>query len=471
MSGTSVVRPLGMLEKLYPARQVLGVYHSVIVAAAYNVPMSIEETTLRAVIPGLLRQHPSLCCCIEGGDTAEPKFARLHTINAKDVLRIVHFEQGQKLAEKLQELHDEPWPMVPKPLWKLVVMKEPQAMTDSRGTSTLHIALVYHHVIGDGLSGKAFHQSLLRELNGLERRGEDLRNAPESIRTSSLPRLIKPIEKLISFPLSWKFLVQKVAEEYTPSWLFGGPTTIWAGLPNKTLDELPYRTRVRIASINAEDLEFLLVTSREHGVSLTSLVTGAIALALATKLPAASAFSSITPYTLRRVTGTSMAEMVNQSTGLETTYSADVLDRIRQSSNVHERRDSLWTTATWFHGQMQSELTKCPMDNLVGLLPYVIDPVAFYRKKFGRAREATWEFSNLGAFTASPGPSSATWKVDSMIFTQGAQPVGSAFTVNGISVQDRSLTLAITWQDQVVDEDVIDAVADTIVNLPSFLER
>ncbi|KAL8675145.1 MAG: hypothetical protein Q9168_000516 [Polycauliona sp. 1 TL-2023] len=470
MSENNTLRALGMLEKLYPARQVLGVYHSVIVTATYQVSTKIDGSTLRAAIPALLHQHPSLCCYIEGGTTADPKFTRLRTIDVKDVLHIEPLEQGQHLAEKLQELHDQPWPTVPKPLWKLVVMREPQA-NDSRADSALHVALVYHHAIGDGLSGSAFHQSLLRELQSLEQKKAGLEDTPESVRTPTSTTLTEPIEKLISFPLSWMFLIKKAVEEYAPSWLLGGPATVWAGLPNKTLDDLPYRTRVRLVSIQAHDLKVLLEMSREHSVSLTSLVTATIACALATKLPAASTFSSITPYTLRRVTGTPRAEMVNQSTFFETTYSADVLDRIRKSSNVTERLDSLWTTAKYFHGQMQSELSKCPKDNLLGLLPYVINPVAFYRKKFGQAREATWEFSNLGAFIASPGASSDTWKMDSMTFTQGAQPLGTAFTVNGISVQDRSLTLAITWQDRVVDEDVVDAVADAFDTLPRLLQR
>ncbi|KAL8753813.1 MAG: hypothetical protein Q9199_004782 [Rusavskia elegans] len=474
-SSSNALRPLGMIEKLYPARQSLGVYHSVIVTATYKVTLKLEDTflytTLRAAVPGLLHRHPSLCCYIEDGDTATPRFARLDTVDVRDVLYCVGLEERGNLEEKLQELHNQPWPVGPKPLWKLAVMREPPTNSDTHVDSALHIALVYHHAIGDGLSGTAFHQSLLRELESMDQKNQESQQTPELIRTPTCTNLTEPIEKLISLPLSWMFLMRQAMKEYAPQWLIGAPSTIWAGLPNKTLDELPFRSRVRLVSIRAEDLHFLIEASREHDVSLTSLLTASIASALANELPAASGFLGLTPYTLRRVTGTSMAEMVNQSTAFETIYAADILDRIRKASDAAERLDSLWATAGYFHTQMQSEFVKCPKDNLVGLLPYVIDHVDYYKKKFGKAREVTWELSNLGVFKASPGPSSKTWKLNSMIFTQGAMPLGAAFTVNCVSVQGKSLTLAITWQDQVVDEDLIDAVAQGFMDLPRLLQR
>ncbi|KAL8849858.1 MAG: hypothetical protein Q9221_005196 [Calogaya cf. arnoldii] len=472
---SNVVRPLGMLEKLYPARQLLNVYNSVIVTATYAVPLELEDTFLyasvRAAIPGLLHRHPPLSCYIEAYDTARPSFGRLETVEVRDVLHCVHLEQGENLAEKLQELHDQQWPVKSKPLWKLVVMRELQTINRSSADAALHIAFVYHHVIGDGLSGNALHQSLLHELESLEQKSQDPQDTQDVISTPPDTTLIEPIERLISLPLSWIFLMKQAGKEYAPQWLIGAPSIIWASVPYKTLDELPFRTRVRLVTIRAEDLHFLVKASRQHGVSLTSLLTAAIASALANEVPAASKMLGLTPYTLRRVTGTSMAEMVNQSTGFETIYPADILDRLRKVSNTIERRDSLWATASYFHTQLQSELAKCPKDNLVGLLPYVVDHVNFYKKKFGKAREATWELSNLGVFKPSPGPSSKTWELNSMTFTQGAQPLGSALTVNGVSMQDKSLTLAITWQDRVIDERIINAVAHGFTDLPHLLRH
>ncbi|KAL8799602.1 MAG: hypothetical protein Q9182_005778 [Xanthomendoza sp. 2 TL-2023] len=421
-----------------------------------------------ASIIRLLRRHPSLCCYFEGEHTLKPIFRRLKTIQVKDVLQIVSLEQRQSLAQDLQELHDLEWPAGPKPLWKLVVMRgQPNSSVDS----TLHIALVYHHVIGDGLSGLAFHRSLLHEISSIEKDTNDLRRAPETIDTPSSTSLLEPIEKLVSLPLSWPFLIRQLVQEYAPQWLVGSPSPFWAGLPTKPLRECPLRSRVRLISIQTDELQHLLRESKGHRVTLTSLLTAAIVFALAIKLPEASRFLGVTPYTLRRVTGTAMDEMVNQSTVFGTNYPAEMLDRIRGTSTATEHVNSLWTAAAYFYAQMQQELTQCPRDNLVGLLPYVSDYVKFYKKKIGRTREATFEVSNLGVFRTSQEPLPSNWTLEDMTFTQGAQPVGTAFTVNCISVQGGPLTIAITWQDSVINEEVVDAIVQEFADLPDLLQH
>ncbi|KAL8736799.1 MAG: hypothetical protein Q9166_000165 [cf. Caloplaca sp. 2 TL-2023] len=474
MSATSdLLRPVGMLEKLYTARHVLGIYNSVIVTATYTVPLKLEDTTLSnilsAAIPPLLHRHPSLCCYFEGEDTVEPKFKRLETINLEDILQIYSLEQQRSLTQELQKLHDQRWPTEPKPLWKLVVMRGPPVVTDPDIDNTVHIAFVYHHVIGDGLSGIAFHKSLLHELASIEHL--DVHATPDTIDTPISTSLIEPIEKLISLPLSWLFLIKQVVQEYAPRWLIGAPSPLWAGLPTKTLDECPLRSRVRLISIPADEVEFLLKESKKHGVTLTSLFTAAIVVVLAEQLPDASSFLGMTPYTLRRVTGISMDEMINQSSGFEMIYASDFLDRIRKASNITQRAESLWDAAGSFHTDLQRELTKCPSDNLVGLLPYVPDYVKYYTKKFGKAREATWELSNLGVVRTSQDAIPGSWRLASMSFTQGAQPLGAAFTINCVSVEDRPLNIAVTWQDSVVQEDMIEAVARTFTGLPSLLQH
>ncbi|MCJ1380262.1 hypothetical protein MMC17_003365 [Xylographa soralifera] len=449
MSATSeVLRPLGMFEKLYTARQVLGIYNSVIVTATYTVRSKLEDASLCSIfcaaISGLLHQHPSLSCHFEGEDTFEPKFRRITTIEVKDVLQISDLEKGESLAQKIQFLHDQPWSVNRKPLWKLVVMREPRVASDTSIGSTLHIAFVYHHVIGDGLSGAAFHTSLLRELENTEQRSQDMKEAPKS---------------------------KQVVQEYAPRWLVGAPSPLWAGLPVQTLEKCPFRSRVRTVTLQAERVESLLKESRRHSVTLTSVLTAALVSILADALPEAPRFLGWTAYTLRRVTGTSMKDMVNQTSTFQTSYPADFLDRFRKASNAVERVENLWNTAGYFHAQMQDELARCPRDNLVGLLPYVSDHVKFYQKKIGKAREATWELSNLGVFKKTPKSLLGNWILEEMTFTQGAQPVGPAFTVNCVSVQGGPLTIAITWQDSVVHEDIIDTLAHGFVDLPRLLKH
>ena len=399
-----------------------------------------------------------------------PNFRRLKIVEFKDVLQIVDLEENETLSQKLQELHDRRWSTEKRPLWKLVVMRGLQNVDDTSSGFKLHIAFVYHHVIGDGLSGAAFHRSLIRTLGEIDKTGYELREASKAIEIPVSAKLIEPIERLISLPLSWLFLLKQILNEYAPRWLIGAPPPLWAGLPMQTLDECPLRSRNRIVTITPDGMENLLEESRKRGVSLTSLFTASLVCNLAKALPEAPRFLGTTAYTLRRVTRSSMDEMVNQSTGLLTSYEGDLLRRVRNASTATGLVESLWDTALFFHSQLQAELAKCPRDNLVGLLPYVVDHVEFYRKKFGKGREATWEVSNLGVFKTAPDPLPEKSTLESMTFTQGAQPLGAAFSVNCVSIQGGPLTIAFTWQDSVVDEDIIDALAQGFEDLPGLLE-
>lgn len=468
-----ILRPVGMLEKLYTARQVLNIYNSVIVTASYTIQSDLDDRSLYLIlceaVARSIHRHPSLCCYFEGEKTPEPKFRRLKTILIKDVLQMRNLERPASLATQLQDLHDLQWPVDVKPLWKLAVMREPPVTDDGSIGSQLHIAFVYHHVIGDGLSGSAFHWCLLQDLSDIERHRPISQEAPQAIAVPSSTTLIEPIEKLTPLPLSWLFLLGQLVKEYAPWWLVGAPSPLWAGKPAQTLDKCPFRSRVRIVTLPPDRVQGLVEESKNHSVTLTCLLTAVIVSALANKLPAAQRFVGNTPYTLRRITGTSMDEMVNQTSGFETHYSTDMLDNIRKASNVPEHIESLWDTARSLRTQMQAELARCPHDNLICLLPYVADDVQYYRKKIGKPREVTFELSNLGAFEGARGSLPKDWALETMTFTQGAQPVGPAFTVNCVSVSGGALTIAITWQESVIGEDVVEGLVGAFTSLPRLL--
>ena len=184
-------------------------------------------------------------------------------------------------------------------------------------------------------------------------------------------------------------------------------------------------------------------------IANTSFLNARIATVLADTLPDVSGFEFITPYTLRRVTGTPMDEMVNQTS---------VLQHHLSLKNI----DNLWDLAARFNGQMCAELERCPQDNPNGLLPYVTDHIEFYRKKFGRPREKSWEISNLGVLKEETPPG---WKLEGIAFTQGAGPLGPAFSVNCVTAGEM-LTMAITWQESAIDEKlIVDALCRSLADL------
>ncbi|KAL8952927.1 MAG: hypothetical protein Q9222_001186 [Ikaeria aurantiellina] len=468
-----IVRPLGLLERLYAARQVLGIYNSVIVTATvrFRTPHLIERKGLQSIFSAALsevvNQHPPLRCQVHGLDTPAPAFKALECLDLQDVLQIDELNATTDLSEKLQELHDQTWSSDARPLWKLVVLRDYPDTETKPAISVLHLAFVYHHVLGDGLSGVAVLKSLIQELELTLQGQDDKRNdLAGTILPSDSVKLIEPVERFVKLTLSWSFLINRVMNEYAPRWMLGSRLEPWAGLAMQSPQQCPFRSRIKIVTIHADEVTNLLERCRKHFVALTSLLTAAVVSTLAIALPDASSFTGITPYTLRTFTGTSMGEMANQISTLETEYPPDLLHAIRTASTPALQTEIIWRTAHQSHRQMRDELARCPRDTVIGLLPYISDPVNFYRKKFGRPREATFEVSNLRV--VSEAGTSDNWDLESMTFTQGAQPVAAAFSVNSVSVKDGPLRLTVTWQDGVVEERIIDAVVESLHGLTSI---
>ena len=137
-------------------------------------------------------------------------------------------------------------------------MKEPRIACDK--SSKLHIAFVYHHVIGDGLSGAAFHKSLLSELDNVNR-NINLQETPKAIETPLSISMIEPLEKLTPLTVSALFLLKNVVHIYAPRWFIGALLLLWTGLLVQPIDKCLYRSRVRLITIEADKVGIILQES------------------------------------------------------------------------------------------------------------------------------------------------------------------------------------------------------------------
>lgn len=458
---------LGRLERCYTARHALGLYRSVIVTCRYTLGTSSSEirqldNLLYSALALVITHHPALCCSIIGEESENPVVRRLQSIDLRNLVSLVQLDEVDHLVHHLEKLHDETWTKLDqRPAWKVVVFRPPGGTLNNE----IDIAFIFHHALADGLSGAAFHSALLQELRHATSLDQEALDAPKVIQVPRNIRLTDPLEDSIKLSLSWSFLTSQLLQEFGPRWLCGPrATTLWAGARCKTLEECPYKTRLRVLSIPAVRVEDWLNAARREKVTLTSFITATIVVTLASLLPEAERFVGVTPYTMRRFCGTSMDAIVNQTSGFNTPYDHNLLNQIRVSSQSSPDRDSqIWKVAHYFHSEMKAELGRCPKDNLIGLLPYIPSYQQFYEKKLGQTREATFEVSNLGKLELPIDGGHQTenkdgWTIGSILFSQGPQVVGPAFTVNCASVSGGSLNLVFGWQDGVVAESVIDAI-------------
>jgi len=414
-------------------------------------------------------RHPMLCCCIQDEDSNRPVYACRRSIDLDAHMQFLELTKERPLLRRLEELHDQPWTSQDKtPPWKVVILQgDAQVDEGSPSTMKLDIAFIFHHALADGLSGAAFHASLLEALqdaSSVSSPSSLVQDKECTVRVDPNLTLGLPIEKLVKFNLSRSFLLKQVLQEYGPRFLFARKDNHFSGLDCEVSDRLPYVSRIRVLEVGETDVKLLLALCKSQSLSMTSLITASLVNSLSMALPDADAFVGATAYTLRRVSGTAFNVMGNETSGLETAYDGSILRNIR--SLYAEGTDSsimraLWEVAKLHEVGLKSELARCPNNNLVGLLPYVTDYHEFYRKKLGRKREHTFEVSNLGVVGPRGNPT-GQWALERAIFAQGAAVVGAALALNCASVLGGSLNITITWQEHIVDEELVEKLVESM---------
>ncbi len=460
----------GLLEKLYTARHSLDLYYSISAVNTYRSDKAFDRQQLNSILSTALaqviRQHAALCCGIYGEATRNPTFVLVDTIDLRQMLAFRSLHSGATVMQHLEIEHNEPWSSAQEssPPWKVIVLQHEKG--DNR---VFDIAFIYHHALGDGMSGAAFHTALLKALTDTCLQSPMPSKPITHVTVTPLLPLTPPVEELVQFKSTWGFLISQVLQEYGPRILFGRSAEPYTGLPCATLDELPFRTSLRLLEIDPKMVQTLLANCKVRKVSMTALLSATFALSLALAARSAEKFTSSIPYTLRRATGTDYQAIVNQTSAVEVDYEKDLLQDFRHR---HTDRDTntavqlVWQRAEQDSVRLKEAVADPLNNNVVGLLPYVTDHHEFHRKKLGKKREKTWEVSNIGAIKCRAAEQGA-WTIERAIFTQGAAVVGPALNLNVASVFDGPMTVTFSWQQGVMEEGLI---ADTMATFQSTLK-
>lgn len=466
---TPVPNDQGLLEKLYTARHSLGLYYSISAVNTYRSRKVYDQQKLEIILTTALervvRQHAALCCGIRGEATRNPSFVLVETIDLRQVLAFRSLLSGSSVMQHLELEHNEVWSaQETTPPWKVIVLQSENGDPD-----ILDIAFIYHHALGDGMSGAAFHTSMLHALTDVCLQPK-LPFEPVNHVTVAPPlSLTPPIEELVKFKNTWSFLVSQVLEEYGPHMIFGRSEEPYTGLQCLSLDELPFRTVLRLLDIDAEMVQSLLANCKLRKVSMTALLSATLALSFALAVPAETLLGQI-PYTLRRATGTGYEAIVNQTSAIHIDYEKGLLRDFHQhdaDQDAEATIQSVWQKAEEDSIRLRQAVADPLNNNVVGLLPYLTDHHEFHRKKLGKKRETTWEVSNIGAIKARA-DETRTWMIERAIFTQGAAVVGPALNLNVASVFDGPMTLTFSWQQGVIEESII---ASTIATFETTLRK
>lgn len=437
------------MEKYYHVRHELNFYTGVALTATYRLPdgssSRLKDHVHRACAI-LIKQHPVLSVNVRSEGSKEPYFVRLPEINLGKCVLFQQrsrengspdkgdFSRDVEVDELLQNQLNTPF-VSGIPLWRLCILEDP---ADGRNFTA---AFVYHHLIGDGGSAMAFHNTFAKALQ------ESLSSASGDTQNIIIPStspLLPNMEQVMPLPLSLWYLVGRF-------WNFKFPRpdpAKWSGSHLLT----PLVNNMRHFALSSTSTAALREACKSNGSTITAMLQILIARTI---------FNNVDhKYRKLQLAGVMSVRRWLPEPITEDSMGAWVCEYAESYSRDSLQAESFpWDEARQAKASLDRHLERKGRDRAVGLLKYVSD----YRKEIflsqvGRAREASFEVSNLGVCKFRQEASTQSVQVGRMIFSQSANIVGSALTVSVVTGGDGCLVLNFTWQEGVVDLDLVDSI-------------
>ncbi|PRP80475.1 hypothetical protein PROFUN_11697 [Planoprotostelium fungivorum] len=465
-------RPLGRLEKWSVARQNTGVYFSVLVGGQYSFPDTVSgnksqdsqrflHKTILECLPSILAEHPPLNYILDG---TNPTFRRLSKIDLEKLVSI-EIEEDEKedtiktrLDSLIQEQLNTRFPIENKeiPLWRIRVL-----MAKKEGRWCSWILFVYHHSIADGMSGKLFHESLLSKLN----KDHTVRNGN--------PGTTPPLEEVLDMRPSLLYLILTILLELIlPQWvshMIGMKKDFWVGtretekqIPNPYDPKKGTKTRQINLCLEDQACQGLYKLSKEHDVTMTSIIDTLIAFSIASVFRAREGRGIVlrcnTPMNLReeiRKKGEKGSEVVTSGT-------MGVMVGSHQYHFVlpgDATRTRFWSVCKEFHRVTEAKYRVGMLahlkdrGNASGMDRYIRNKMAKAVEQNETPRSGSFELSNLGLWT--PEGQQGQWNVMSGLFAQSNGPLGSAVVFSSVTVKREgkmNMNLCMNWQEGVIEE-------------------
>ncbi|KAJ5831834.1 hypothetical protein N7474_000145 [Penicillium riverlandense] len=474
--GTNIIRPLGHLETYHCTRQYMSLYPFAAQTCQYTSPSSMSAETCQQVIKAALVQvvlaHPALQVGIGAADTNEPCFLRLPSLDISNHLEWRDLSQtppasyDDAVVKVIEAEHTKDWQDVAtRPAWKLTVVQSP-IPKDGSGF-TFDFLFAAHHSVADGKSLSFFHTSLLAALDEASRNPVEVEDFVALPTTSALT---PSQEDIMEFKISKSFLIKTLWGEFAPSWLQGKSSALpWTGAP---ISLRPQPQHTRLITFPEEVVSRILEACRSHKTTITPLLQALIATSMSQRLPEETmtrGVAAVTVIGLRPYADKSKIPHgidLDRSMGdITTAYTHKI-----SPSTVSELRDgsqdpddsAIWALTTKLGSELKKRLAKLPEDDILGLLAWVSDWFKRAKEMQGKPRDATWEVSNLGSMpcrATRTGAGNDGWKLRRSIFTQSGNAIGPAFAVNVSSIAQGPLTLALTWQEGIVEGALMDGLA------------
>lgn len=431
-------------------------YYNVAVTARYTSPpgQRLTRPVLLSALEAVIHIHAPLGLTILDEDTPKPRFARLKSINLDQAVSFIQLlspeeeAQQQEFDEIIAEQHSSSFHNLGQlPVWRVLVI-EPEKYDSARG---IDVAFVYHHGIGDGATGQAFHMALLKALDSLPPTVEEMQT-PYIITPPAL-QLLDPLETLVALPLSVPFVLRML---WTRVWFpRARPPTFWCGSPIH-VGPGGLKTTFRTLSFPTQTVTRLLAACRAEKTTITALLQVLIAKSFFLALPAESATSlaSSIAVNMRRFMPAPISDE---------TMGVFVCSISANHSRATFARTSQWELARKYRGKLESRISDGTRNTDAGILKHVSDFEKYFRGRVGKRHEGSFEVSNLGVFKGTKPAGSDGWNIPSrVLFSQSANVASCPVDFSVISVKGGDLMLGISFQEGAVEHELMVRVVEIL---------
>lgn len=376
----------------------------------------------------MINVHPILSAIVVDEDSNSPYFARLPFINLEDVVtfktrfiptfeptrdieldQILENDHNRGFKERYGEL----------PFWRLIVTTTPGVENEFTAS------FIFHHALGDGTSGMAFHKSFLAGLLN-----------PITVENTIIVLPLLPLLPTLEGMLP-SATIPKAPRHI--------PTELWTGNKIASTTHTHYLSH----ALSQDTSMKFLKACKVNGTTLTATLSAIIAVSLVKSLPSSTKFSELEctiPISLRRFLPAPIDE---NELGVW----------IDAFSTYYRRSDILqfsWEEARKCRMAITDVLAKEGQEVNVFGLRNVTDMREYFLAKIGQERTSSFNVSNVGCMKLSA--DGGDWKMGRMIFSRSAFVAGSAIDVGVITGPDGCIVLGFCRQEGIVSEELVKAV-------------
>lgn len=439
-----------------------------------SVQTVVEEAVARLILRlgglrvGITDEDTNQACFVQVPSMNLDEFINWHTIAV-----ISSHEYDQQVLQVIKCRLQQVWPDVTnRPPWQLLVVQNELAASEN---VVLDVVFAVHHALSDGKSTTVFHSELLRELNSPSGPTPEL--TQHQLLLDSRPLLAPSQEDLVRPSISWSFFLKTIWSEFAPSWAKPTPSPEpWTGKP---ITPEPHRLHLRAVTIAPSTVTSLIAACRAHGTTLTGIIHILVLVSFARQVPeeVATSFSGETPISLlpwaKLPPGSDMdlkRVLTDLTTGTKRVWEAATVADIRSRCgkvNADAEEELIWPLAATWRNEIKAKVATLPNDDVVGLMHYITDFRQRWLNKVGKARDATWDLSNIGTIRGHSG-GGGPWSIQRSFFTQPVLVAGAAVGVNVAGVDGGPVNLILSWQETVVEEVIVNGVAS---DLQAWIEQ